>query len=49
MRVGFLSTARINDALLEDARGTDEVEVVAVAVASRDRDRAAETGAAAVP
>jgi D-xylose 1-dehydrogenase (NADP+, D-xylono-1,5-lactone-forming) len=35
---GFLSTARINDAILEGARDTDRAEVVAVA--SRDRARA---------
>jgi predicted dehydrogenase len=38
VRVGFLSTARINDALLEGARLGDAVEVVAVA--SRDAGRA---------
>ena len=38
VRVGFLSTARINDLLLADARGLDDVEVVAVA--SRDLARA---------
>jgi predicted dehydrogenase len=38
VRVGFLSTARINDALLTGARETDTVEVVAVA--SRDAARA---------
>jgi len=36
--VGFLSTAKINDLLLDGAGQTDEVEVAAVA--SRDRDRA---------
>jgi predicted dehydrogenase len=39
LRVGFLSTARINDALLAGARAGDAVEVVAVA--SRDAGRAA--------
>jgi predicted dehydrogenase len=39
LRIGFLSTARINDALLTGAEGTTAVEVVAVA--SRDADRAA--------
>jgi xylose dehydrogenase (NAD/NADP) len=39
LRVGFLSTARINDALLAGAEGMDDVEVVAVA--SRDAERAA--------
>src|SRR5207247_9159290 len=38
VRVGFLSTARINDLLLADARGLDDVEVAAVA--SRDLARA---------
>ena len=38
LRVGFLSTARINDALLTGAGGTDAVQVVAVA--SRDAERA---------
>jgi D-xylose 1-dehydrogenase (NADP+, D-xylono-1,5-lactone-forming) len=39
LRVGLLSTARINDALLAGAEGTEAVEVVAVA--SRDAERAA--------
>ena len=34
MRLGLLSTARINGAILEGAQGTDRVDVVAVA--SRD-------------
>jgi predicted dehydrogenase len=38
MRWGLLSTANINRAILEGARGTDEATVVAVA--SRDRSRA---------
>jgi predicted dehydrogenase len=38
VRWGVLSTARINDLVLEGARGSDQVEVVAVA--SRDRERA---------
>ena len=38
LSVGFLSTAKINDLLLDGARQSDEVEVVAVA--SRDRERA---------
>jgi len=39
LSVGFLSTAKINDLLLDAARQSDQVEVVAVA--SRDADRAA--------
>src|ERR671910_1564235 len=39
LRVGILSTAKINDAILTGARESAGVEVVAVA--SRDRDRAA--------
>jgi D-xylose 1-dehydrogenase (NADP+, D-xylono-1,5-lactone-forming) len=39
LRLGLLSTARINDAVLAAARATDAVDVVAVA--SRDGDRAA--------
>lgn len=39
LRLGLLSTARINDAVLAAARATDAVEVVAVA--SRDGGRAA--------
>ena len=38
LSVGFLSTAKINDLLLDGARQSDEVEVVAVA--SRDPARA---------
>ena len=38
LRWGLLSTARINDALMEGARGTDAAEIVAVA--SRDAGRA---------
>ncbi len=38
MRLGLLSTARINDEILAAARATEQVEVVAVA--SRDGDRA---------
>ena len=38
MRLGLLSTARINDAILGGAKGTDRVDVVAVA--SRDGERA---------
>ena len=38
MRLGLLSTARINDAILGGAKGTDRVDVVAVA--SRDAERA---------
>ena len=34
MRLGLLSTARINDAILNGAKGTDRVDVVAVG--SRD-------------
>jgi D-xylose 1-dehydrogenase (NADP+, D-xylono-1,5-lactone-forming) len=40
LRLGLLSTARINDAILSAARDTDRVEVVAVG--SRDRARAEE-------
>jgi D-xylose 1-dehydrogenase (NADP+, D-xylono-1,5-lactone-forming) len=39
LRLGLLSTARINEAVLAAARATDAVDVVAVA--SRDGDRAA--------
>ncbi len=39
LRLGLLSTARINDAIIAAAAASDEVEVVAVA--SRDADRAA--------
>jgi len=38
VRWGILSTARINHAVLEPARGTDKAEVIAVA--SRDAGRA---------
>jgi D-xylose 1-dehydrogenase (NADP+, D-xylono-1,5-lactone-forming) len=38
LRLGLLSTARINDAILSAAKGLDDVEVVAVA--SREADRA---------
>ncbi|MDX6439942.1 MAG: D-xylose 1-dehydrogenase D-xylono,5-lactone-forming [Gaiellaceae bacterium] len=38
MRLGLLSTARINDAILKGAQGTDRVEVVAVG--SRDSAKA---------
>ena len=38
LRLGLLSTARINEAILEAADGTESVEVVAVA--SRERERA---------
>jgi xylose dehydrogenase (NAD/NADP) len=40
VRLGLLSTARINEAILRGADGTDRVAVVAVA--SRDRERAEE-------
>jgi xylose dehydrogenase (NAD/NADP) len=40
VRLGLLSTAHINEAILRGAAGTDRVSVVAVA--SRDRDRAGE-------
>ena len=43
LRWGLLSTARINDAILEGARGTEAAEVVAVA--SRDAGRAQEYAA----
>ena len=39
LRVGILSTAKINDAILTGARESAGAEVVAVA--SRDSDRAA--------
>ena len=39
MRLGLLSTARINDAILAAAAESDRVDVVAVA--SRDEERAA--------
>lgn len=38
LRLGIISTARINDMILDGARRSDRVEVAAVA--SRDRDRA---------
>jgi D-xylose 1-dehydrogenase (NADP+, D-xylono-1,5-lactone-forming) len=44
LRVGFLSTAKINDLLLDGASRSEEVEVVAVA--SRDKARADEYASA---